>query len=607
MAVYYIDPYTTSNGTGTWASPYSFASSGRTALANGDEMRVVSRYLTDLLTATTYTVRWTAVTQMTVTAGGGLGVDFATGDWVYFPDTDTFARVNSRSSNILTAGIWPYYNTTSGLDITMRKVDLAVALPSTTGTNNYLCAALANNVTVTDGWVADGVRVTDGTAKSLVRTSSSGGATYRLDNSPNQSFTGVVYDLANTHFLTSSTTSANTIINIAAGGPSTYTIGQLYANNISSNGNIAVSTQSNIVRANITLTIKNFAGGSPFGSCYATKSNFTIDNMASGGGPLSPTLDECTVTIGNIFYPAGTIVAASPNSQIVHRKTDYVINGVLDCFGSLASTFVVNATGAYKITFGPSSIFYSTRRTGTVTNWLAFYQPSSMSEVPVLVPLPEYTLPAGLSVTTPYRLNAGNIFSPVYAGAGFKQPGQFCLVAPTDTAASKPAGCLFSANITVTHSDGSAPYEVLGVRSTYNSFASASELPVLALDSAVYRTTGPSLQAYLATRSSSYYNAPSFTDAIKNIKVPVTAGQSYTIAGYIRTDQTSYANGDCRVSIVNTYNEVVGQDMTTACINAWEQFSLTFTATKTEELSLAWEMYFAEGAKSFWLDDLTIT
>jgi hypothetical protein len=46
--------------------------------------------------------------------------------------------------------------------------------------------------------------------------------------------------------------------------------------------------------------------------------------------------------------------------------------------------------------------------------------------------------------------------------------------------------------------------------------------------------------------------------------------------------------------------------MTTACYNAWEAFSIGFTATYTGEAVLVWDMYHTT-AGNFWLDDLTIT
>jgi hypothetical protein len=41
MATYYLNPYTATNGTGTFASPWSASSTTRTGLASGDEIRIL--------------------------------------------------------------------------------------------------------------------------------------------------------------------------------------------------------------------------------------------------------------------------------------------------------------------------------------------------------------------------------------------------------------------------------------------------------------------------------------------------------------------------------------------------------------------------------------
>jgi len=92
----------------------------------------------------------------------------------------------------------------------------------------------------------------------------------------------------------------------------------------------------------------------------------------------------------------------------------------------------------------------------------------------------------------------------------------------------------------------------------------------------------------------------------KNIKIPVVAGTTYTISGYIRTDQTTFTDGHCIVALTDGFTTTNSQSMTTACINAWEQFTMTYTATLTQEINLAISMKFSAGAKAFWIDDITI-
>lgn len=164
MAVYYIDPYTTVNGTGTWASPFSLnsASRGGTLLSSGDEVRLVAKYLTSILTATTYTANRASVNTITLTSGGGLGADFVVGDFVYFPDYDSFARVNAKSTNTLTlasSSLVIPVPTSEIISLNVRKLDTTVATPSSTTTPMYTWAEALqtslDGVTFSDGWVAD--------------------------------------------------------------------------------------------------------------------------------------------------------------------------------------------------------------------------------------------------------------------------------------------------------------------------------------------------------------------------------------------------------------------------------------------------------------------
>ena len=131
----------------------------------------------------------------------------------------------------------------------------------------------------------------------------------------------------------------------------------------------------------------------------------------------------------------------------------------------------------------------------------------------------------------------------------------------------------------------------------------SASIPKVQLDAAVYRTAGPSLQAALTTMSSNF----SGRWTRKTIKLPVTSGQSYTVTGWIRSNDTAFADGDCVMKVMLNATQLASQSMTTAARNAWEQFTLTFTAPYTGEAALVWQMRWYLGNKSMWLDDLTIT
>lgn len=618
MAVYYVSPYTTTNGTGTWASPYSMASSTRPQLVDGDEVRVVSRYLTDLLTATTYTATYTTINTLTITAGGGLGADFAVNDVVYLPDAGTFFKVTSVSTNVIgmgfgASGIIPWYNTSSGqTNITVRKVNLAANPASSVGGSLTIWSGteFANNVTVTDGWVDAYYQSTDGTAKTLIHSTASS-YTLQLDNTTTTAVqrSGVVFNLSNTHAVCGNGTSSSVFLRMVSGGAA-LTFGQLC--NRASNTSGHISTGNGVqYLTDVSITIIHNNTTNPLNSVYMYGGSFTIlnqcaDSMSSFLQGLS--CKNVNVTIGNLVTNSGAGYIFNQTSSIVYKNT-INFTGYIDIFSAGGISGLINALGNFTLTLSAGFVIWHTRRTVTVTTLGVGVLPAqSTNSFYDVVPLPSFNVNGNRTITTPYTL-AYSIFnaSANIEGHTFKKPRVItfdCPVAMPD--ANRIWGTSRSINYLVTFRDGTAPYEVCGPDSLRTTSSASTDFPVVTLDTVVVKTTGPSLKAYLATRQTYiWYNT--FVKARKTIKIPVVSGASYTVTGWVRTAQTSYANGDCRVCIVNTVAEIVGQDMTTACINAWEQFTLTFTASKTEELTLVWEMYFAEGGKAFWLDDLTIT
>lgn len=617
MAVYYVSPHATTNGTGTWASPYSMRSTVRAQLVAGDEVRLVSRYLTDLLTATTYTATYTSINQLTITAGGGLGADFVAGDIVYLPAAGTFFKLTSSSANVIgmgvgSAGIIPWYNTSSGqTNITVRKVNIAANPASVISTTATLWTAneFASGVTVSDGWVGDDFRSTDGTAKSLIHSTATS-YTLALDNTSVKSVqrSGVVFDLANTHAVCANGTSASVAVRMMSGG-ATLTLGQICNRASNTSSQILIGSSSQYL-SGVSVTITHSNASYPLTSAFMHGGSFTVVNACSDA--LQSYLQglQCknvNVTINNLLTNTGTGYLFSQSSMVFKNTINFVNS--IDIFSSASISGLMNAFGDFALNLGAGLLIRHTRRTVTVTTLAKGVEPLNLTGVMYdVVPLPTFNLNGNRTITLPYSLAAAIfIVSADLEGYTFKTPRVItfdCPVGmPTD---NRVNGYARNVNMLVTFRDGTEPYELCGVDALINYGAVAAQYPVVTLDAGIVKTTGPSLKAYLETRQTTLWYG-TFVKAKKAIKIPVVSGTSYTVAGWVRTDQTSYLSGDCRVCIVNTVAEIVGQDITTACINAWEQFTLTFTASKTEELNLVLEMYFAEGAKSFWLDDLTIT
>ena len=284
MAVYYIDPYTATNGTGTWASPWSFASSVRTGLAAGDEVRIVARLLSSMLTATTYTATRPAANQIVITSGGGLGADFATTDLLYFPDYGTFSYVFSIATNTITTtnAILPI-PTTASITLNVQRIPVANAPVSAIAQTMYLLGTSLNNVTVTDGWTADRVQVTDGTAASIVRSSYSSlsASSLGVDNTGtpgrSASVTSLVVNAPNTYIL--GVLGSGSTFTVALSNVTSLTFKQVFS---SSGGAVIQNNASNAaIPAGITYNITHLSsvGANIFTGLQGYSSTFNLTNI----------------------------------------------------------------------------------------------------------------------------------------------------------------------------------------------------------------------------------------------------------------------------------------------------------------------------------------
>lgn len=610
MAIYYIDPHTTTNGTGTWASPWSLASATRTGLASNDEIRIKGVALTSLLTATSYTATVTNNYQLTITAGGGLGADWAAGNVGYLPDFNTFFKVYSVAGNVVqvytASSMLPIYNwgTTS---VTLRKVDTTTYPVSSTGSVYYISSSTAfNNITVSDCWTDATTRVTDGTVKSLFNTSSASTMSFYPTGSA-QGVSGWTLNLQNTHIVCGTGTSTGSVETLIYSSSSTYNINQIFSWGSSGPG-ITFGAPTNNTTVNIT-TFNNYYG---LGSSNFTGQNNTVnitnlityvtDIFGNGGGISSP---NNTVNITNFCFNTTTGQALFSFTNCC--KATINVTGYIDQYGTSPASYITAGYGDVTLNLGSGLTYYYNKRVSTKSSWTYYlsYTTGSINSNKVI--FPTVNPPSGWTYTTAkYQITNTFVNSGVNGLTRSGLPQTQTIVFPQNSlGAFQPYGYNANANQLVIFKDGSAPFELLGVSGAgYYTNGTNNTYPVVTTDATVYRTTGPSLKSYLASKNTAYWGAPS--KATKTIKIPCTSGTSYTVTGYVRTDDAAYTNGDCRVGVYLNDAEVTGQNMTTSCINAWEQFTLTFTATTTGEYVFTWSMYYANGAKSYWLDDLTI-
>lgn len=620
MAIYYIDPHlsTTTATAGTWADPWTFAQTTKSpTLADGDEIRIKGVALSSLLTATSYTATYTSNYQLTITAGGGLGADFAANNIVYFSDKDTFAKVASVSGNVVTIGsvsntVMPW-NDTSTTSLTVRRVDTTTYPVSTAAAINFLVNNLTlNNITISDCWTAASTRVTDGTVKTLIN-SSAGVANCWFDN---QSSTAIgnnnTLNCQNTHIM-GGTTNAGLIPYIRSSN-STYNIGQTYCANTTASHSLNFGPSGYPVY-NTSVTINHYSGSTLFSASSSSGNNIsvTVNNLYShfmdyvfgSSGTATGFFEDLTVTLGNITAnnTSGYLINAFNAKNLTLN-----LNGTVDLFVSASPSYVYQGYGTAQVNYGGSFAFYRNKRANTTAPTLTniCYINAAINSNTYWIP--NISLPSGWTAPTDKWAVLTTSPGTNAPADTYKIANVVNVVLPDSSISSAHPYTVVDVrrNVLTTFRDGSAPFEVLGIGGNKTGTAALrTNAPVTTTDASVYRTSGPSLKTNLTTFVAQYWSLPTST-SIKNIRIPVTNGTSYTVTGYIRTNDTAYVNGDCKVWLVQNGVSLDDQSMTTSCVNAWEQFTLTFTATQTGEVQFAWEMHFSNGGKSYWLDDLTV-
>lgn len=608
MAIYWIDPHNQTNGSGTFASPWTTGSQSK-GLANGDEVRIKGVALTSLLTATVYTATLTNQTTMTITAGGGLGADFVMHDIVYIPQYDTFWRVYSSASNQIAisspSGALPVLNTAHvGTSMTIRKVNTATYGPGAyfTAYYNLVGTAARNNITISDCWIDETTRVTDGSVKTLLNSTSSGRIDLQVDVAGS---VGTIANLQNTVVMGGMSSVAASGLPVL-GHNGTISVGQMVNHDSVGSGGISFGSATAPAKGNTVnvTTISSVAVSGGLGSDNTVNitnfANYAVEQLM--GRLYGHFVYNLTVNVAKII--AWRCVYGGMLSGY-HTKTTVNLNGMCEVSQGVGSIF--EGYGDITINCNAGFVLRTTNNTVTSTSWgnLVFLSGTNLFTGNRMV-FPTINLPANHTFTS--YCSIGTLVTQTTPLRQYKQPHVFNLEFQQDSrAANTPNGYTLGTNVLVTFRNGAAPFEILSIQGGYSAAGTNNQFPILTKDASVFRTAGPSLKANLATRTAAWWTSGTVNvgEAIKNIKIPCVSGTSYTVTGYIRNNITGFANGDVRMSIVLRDTEIVGQNMTTASNGAWEQFTLTFTASETAEYVLCWEMYYA-AAGSIWLDDLAV-
>lgn len=637
MAIYYVDPFKNTDGTGTFANPKGMWFSTPFTLGVGDELRIIGRTLASMLTATEYTVtiRDSAVASnggaLSARSGGADG-DFLQHDIVYFPDYDVFMRLSAGTfsgGNYLSGNYNAIPIPVAGklTGVRMRLVDRAI-LPTFTSNLSilYSTTSLVNGgFTVTDNWTADGLRITDGTVKTLVTTSATSAVTFRTASGNaviTESYKSVptmVLDLNSTFFIGAKVTSGNSNIGVVDTYNTTATIAQVYANG-TGNTNLAGSSGATMYGYGNNITIKNINFYTTLINQLATNSTYKFENVVCFNTQMidaySKYCSNTTIEFGKLhIYEIGdgSLVSMIGAQDMTITFTNYVTGYTAGGAGSL-----LRGNGNTNIQF--SNGFILTRSNNStpisqtnVTN--ALYdntQFAQQNETYYRKP----NLPTGFTVTNEFGLSipAGSTVYPLGNGKrvatrkrvlkGFSSLPLLTLFTETN----------YYTNTMIVSTDGGFnPIEVLGIQNNgiVQGVANFSQVFVASQDSTTYKTISPSLKLNQQIYNSGYWisNHPTRkARAYKNTAIPCFAGTPITVSGWVRTSDTSYVSGDFSVSLVDANGDDVATEFnpTSAFINAWEQFSFTVTPTYTGELFLAFGMTGYRGGQTYWVSDMGV-
>ena len=615
MAIWYIDPHKQINGNGAFSNAWSISSSVRTGLVSGDEIRIRGVYLTDLLTPNVYTGTFNTTTPQTLTiTSGGSGYDFIGNSVIYFPDYDTFAKLTSNTNtsiSVSSASCLPIGNTMV-TNVTFRKVDTLTYGPSSSTSTAFL-GSTVNNQTISDCWIDATTRVTDGSVKTIINSSAATSTSLYLPSSSTTTNNHII-KLENTTILSGNNNSTGYISLIASSDNTRINIGGIYFG--TTVGGIGIGSSIAPIN-NTSINITNVMGGTPINQLYGknltlTTSNVIVRNLTDIS-PYTRTLllcDNFTYNVGNVttFFGTSYIFQAYDNAPC-----NINFNGDIDCAQNIGLSYIFYGYGYFNFNFISSFTFYVNKRASTIASvaYKGYYSPvAAGSPNGGRFNMPTINLPASIIATSNYIIDSGAISS------GTSKIGRIPYInyveSETTWGGRRPNGITGGTNILLTYRDGSDPIEILSPYGNGLAVTTAANtsFPIVTKDYSRYRTSGPSLNSYLYTRTASYWTTTGLIKssvATKAIKVPLSNNYPVTISGYIRSNDTAYSNGDCNMSLLFNNTEVASQAMTTSCINSWENFTLSYTPTQTGEGYLLWDMYYSNGNTSFWLDDLEIS
>lgn len=620
MTIYYYDFSASSDGSGTWASPFNGLTEISGAPQDGDEIRVKSHLIADL---TDFTFTGSFTIDNTNWSNPYLEVSdaslFTVGDICMSDLTKTCFRVKtidtvSTPNKIFTGTTscyWPIYDwsITNG---SFRRIDPAY-YPNSYPTNIYMGYATngfsTNTITVSDGWYSETERVTDKSYMTIIgraQTSNSGLSWYLLNYGD-----GSTVNLTNTCAVAQWDKDFLIRDVFAYGVNITMNFHQLWGGRYNG-GFYPPSTAAQAQNSNCSLTVDYLTTYYGFTGSAAWKGDgvtLQVNNHFMRSSYMN-TRDNSPAT--NITFIQGNVWTEQNSSTYFDysysNEWTYQFNGPVESiYNSTMGAFVF---GAKHITVGSGfSISKNHRVPGSEVAQTTLGKGIQQDTVygmnhNLLSATDRITNNSSLTITQPhyfafyYQSYQSNreaaVTAPINDGS---------LIFDSSKTTISTTNFPVKASTLVVDRNASAPdeYEVL-----QGSYGYSTNFFKITKDTSYYKTTSPSLKCYLQTYSSDRNQL----DHVKAINIPVDGDNSteFTVTGWVKSDAGLFDQDKLKARVVyDGYNNTTQNINITNAEAGWVQFSLAFTPNDKQIAQFQLRMWPKAGAKSVWLSDVAVS
>ena len=616
MATYWIDYSASSNGSGSYASPYNGIQPVSGSATTGDEIRIKSHSLANL-TDFTFTATFTTTssnhnTPYLEVADASL---FTVGDICMYDTHKTCFRVKSIDTSssperIYTGADFSYrpvhaWNVTNG---TFRRID-----PTYYPNNHNVYLKFAsftdtNSCTVSDGWYSETQRVTDKSYMTII------GA--------NQTSTSNIYMYGGSLGYGSTINLTNTCCVAQWDKDFQYQDTFKYMNNTTMNfhdlwggrwnggfySGYSSGGDNNTLTVDYMTTYYGFSGSAGW---RASNTTLQINNHTQYNSYMN-TRDNPAV---NMTFIQGNVIVKSHSGTwfdySYSTQWNYQFNGVLQgaTNGSMSGGLVYGAKSVIIGSgFGVSRNHYNAGSEVTDTSMNYCINGESINKMHL-----DYS--GGNPVTN--NSSSFTFTNPVYVKLYFDSDKYANERVTTNKVAIHDGSIVYDSaqiglattnypkntSFLVRNINASSPEEFEQLQPDYNT--SPNYGIKITKDTSVYKTTAPALKCNLPT----FYSLYSSTEFVKAINIPVDGDNAteFTVTGWVKSDSGMFAANKLKARVVYDDNVAVTENINITNAEAdWVQFSIAFTPNDKQIAQFQLRMHPQAGAKSVWLSDVAV-